>query len=162
MSSDFIKKVYFAPFSVYKWSIPVVFGNSVFVPKFISLILSSFFCYRKERGSSDFGEERESGCWSQFRPPKWLKLVNEFRLTRKVSPGFIFWFFELFFFLKSWIYLSRCFLEVWGENELKNEFLNKKTTPCFFGDLIAGFCTKQMTCRLSSYWKKIKASPLRN
>lgn len=141
------------PFLVYRWLIPLVFRNSVLVPKFISLIFSFFLLKKRERVIRFWWKER-----------KWLLItisatkmvetsVNEFRLTRKVSLGFFFGFLS-FFFLKSWICLSRCFLEVWSENELTNEFLNKKTTPYFFDDLIVGFCTKQMMHRLSSYWKK--------
>jgi hypothetical protein len=44
------KKFILPPFSVYKWSIPVVFGNSVFVPNSFPSFSVLFFVRGKREG----------------------------------------------------------------------------------------------------------------
>jgi len=67
---NFIKKVYFrlSSFSVYRWSVLLVFRNSILISKFISFIFqkNKFMREEKERGLLDFDVERVNHCLHLF------------------------------------------------------------------------------------------------
>lgn len=150
------------PFLVYRWLIPLVFRNSVLVPKFISLIFSFFLLKKRERVIRFWWKER-----------KWLLItisatkmvetsVNEFRLTRKVSLGFFFGFLSFFFFEVMNMFIKVFFRSLEWKWVDKWVFKQKNNTLFFRWPHRWILYKTNDASSVILLKKKIKANPLRN